>query len=138
MPEFNLFKRVLSRKKGREHHGAANPSPSGQPTPGNTIRDSVDPAIKDEAVRESPLSNHVGAPNNHQDDHHAAAVHAIPGSQPSGSRPSDDPIVLLNIASSIKAATDLRDPLRFTSEALGKVFETAKVCTCSQLMTGSS
>ena len=43
----------------------------------------------------------------------------------------DAPIVLLNIASSISRATDLRDPLNSTSKALMKVLETANVSTSS-------
>jgi hypothetical protein len=51
--------------------------------------------------------------------------------QHSGERTPDAAMVLLDITLSISEAKDLRDPLNFTSEALMKVLDTAKVSTFS-------
>ena len=124
-PKFNQFDTIFRRQKGKERHDAANAHSSNEP---NSGRDSVELATGDQAAIKSPLSDHVDAPTIHQDDHNAAAIHAILDSLPSDNRTSDVQGVLLDITS-ISAATDLRDPLKLMSDALRKALETAKVST---------
>ena len=96
----------------------------------NSGRGSVELATGDQAAIKKPPSDHVDASTILQDDHNAAAIHAILDFQPGGNCTSDLQGVLLDITS-ISAATDLRDPLKLMSKALRKVLETAKVSICS-------
>jgi hypothetical protein len=129
MPQFNILKNVFRSKRDKAHRAPSGPTSSGQHTP-DTIRGSVDSGVGGQPTREGATIGLVGPHINRQDDLDVI-VHTNADSRLGGEPTPEVPIVLLDIASSISRATDIRDPLNFTSEALMKVLDTAKVSTFS-------
>ncbi|KIM19990.1 hypothetical protein M408DRAFT_30755 [Serendipita vermifera MAFF 305830] len=114
---------VAGAVQGRSGQDAAVPSSIGQALPG-TIRRAVDPGIGNLSTGDDSALELVNASTH--DDREGRSVTVITESLRNDEFTSNAPVDLLDIASSISKATDLRDPLRATSEALKKIFEIAK------------
>jgi hypothetical protein len=123
MPKFNIFCCCAA-----DHD--TNDSPSGGQHASGMVQEPVGSGVGGQPTSEGATIGLVIRRTNRQDDPDAT-VGTNPDSRLSGEHTPEVPIVLLDIASSISRATDLRDPLNFTSEALMKVLDTAKVSTSS-------
>jgi hypothetical protein len=127
MPQYNILKKMSRPKRDEAPRSASGPTSGGQHTP-DTIQGSVDSGVGGQPTSEGAAIGLADPRTNRQDDLDVI-IHTNADFRLGEERTPEVPIALLDIALSISKATDIRDPLNFTSEALMKVLDTAKVST---------